>query len=324
MSNHTLINHLDRAFAGTLANDVRLGLSGDPKYLPCKYLYDAKGSHLFEKICLLDEYYPTRTEHSIIQMMAAEYMKESAECDIIELGSGSHEKISLFFDAAPSDLLKTLRYVPVDISEEAVESAMETLEKKYPDLPVMGIIADFTHHMEQVVTDRPSRYLFLGSTIGNFEEDASREFLTELAENLKEDDRLLIGFDMVKEKDTLLRAYNDSRGVTALFNLNLLEVLNRELDADFAPGLFTHRAVYNEENNRIEMYLVADSDMTVNIENIGLTVQFREGETIHTENSHKYTPDTIESMAGDSGLYILRSWTDNRNWFSLVEMKAGE
>lgn len=321
MANHTLINHLDRAFINTLAEDVREGLSGVPKTLPSKYFYDGKGSLLFEEICLLDEYYPTRTEQGIIREMAGKYMEKSAGCDIIELGSGSHEKISLFFDAAYPDLRKTMRYVPVDISEDAVESAMEALERRYPELPVMGIIADFTHHMEEVAMGRPSRYLFLGGTIGNFEKDQAGDFLREISRVLTDRDLLLVGFDMVKDRDLLEQAYNDSRGCTARFNLNVLEVVNRELGGNFDTGAFEHRAFFNEEESRIEMHLEANRDITIRLESLDLDIEMKKGETIHTENSHKYTPASIENLAAASGLKVLDVYSDPRNWFSLVEMQ---
>ncbi|MBC8412364.1 L-histidine N(alpha)-methyltransferase, partial [bacterium] len=218
-------SHLASSYDRLIKNDVSHGLGLEKKSLPSKYFYDSRGSRLFEKICALPEYYPTRTEMSILREAAPQIMEDFTSGDIVELGSGANWKVRMLLDAAGQERLKDLRYVPVDVSESALQDASEELLRIYPELEVLGIIADFTVHMDLIPSERPRLMVFLGSTIGNFDERARRDFLKGAAAAMKPEDRFLIGFDMVKSRDTLEAAYNDEQGVTSEFNKNVLHVL---------------------------------------------------------------------------------------------------
>ena len=315
-----IMNFVDEEYNGTIAKDVREGLTASQKYLPCKYLYDASGSKLFEDICCLPEYYPTRTELSILEDIAPELMGGFNHKELVELGSGANVKIRVLLDAAGKTNRATLRYIPVDISESAVIEASLDLIERYPELQVLGIVADFTSQLDLVPTEYPLMFCFLGSTIGNMEKEESISFLQSVSENMKWEDRLLIGFDMVKSRETLESAYNDAQGTTSEFNKNILSVLNNELNADFDSSCFDHLAFYNDEHDRIEMHLRAKCDFSVNIESIGEQIEFHEGETIHTENSRKFTRKSIEDMARQANLNVENWHSDPNGWFSIVEM----
>ena len=314
------LNYIDGKYRTDITKDVREGLTASQKYIPCKYFYDARGSKLFEDICCLPEYYPTDTELSILRNIAPKLMETFAHRDIVELGSGASWKIQVLLDAVGKSNHATLRYVPVDISESAIIEAAECLVEKYPGLGILGIVADFTCQLDVLSIDRPIMFCFLGSTIGNFEEGESISFLQNVSRHMKPDDSLLIGFDMVKSRETVEASYNDSQGLTAEFNKNILNVVNNELDADFDSSCFDHRAFFNEIHDRIEIYLRANRNFSVNIKSIGLEIEFREGETINTENSRKFTRAGIEQIASESSLSIRNWYTDPNNWFSIAEM----
>ena len=314
------LNYLDGKHENDIGRDVREGLTASQKYIPCKYFYDARGSKLFEDICSLPEYYLTRTEMSILRDIARDLMKTFAHQDLVELGSGANWKIRILLDAAGESNRSTLRYIPVDISEAAVIEASQGLLKIFPELDVLGIVADFTCQLEVLRTERPIMFLFLGSTIGNLCEHESISLLHNVSDNMKPDDRLLIGFDMVKPREILEAAYNDSQGVTSEFNKNILSVINRALGADFNPSHFDHWAFFNEEHSRIEMHLRANCDFSVKLESIGVEIEFKKGETTHTENSRKFTRASIEKMASQARLSIENWYCDPDGWFSIVEM----
>jgi L-histidine N-alpha-methyltransferase len=315
-----IINHLNGAYAGNIARDVREGLSASQKFIPCKYFYDAYGSKLFEEICGLPEYYPTRTELSILKRNAPQLMATSAHSDLVELGSGASLKIRTLLDAAGEPDRAALRYIPVDISEAAVLEASIDLLDRYPELQVLGMVADFTCQLDVLPRERPLMFCFLGSTIGNMSQHEGTAFLRSVADTMRPGDSLLVGFDMVKAKATLEAAYNDSRGVTAEFNKNVLRVLNSGLNADFDPSHFDHLAFFNEADSRIEMHLRANRDVAVTIESIGMQPMFRTGETIHTENSTKFTKTSIGDMVSHAGLSVRHWYSDEAGWFSLVLM----
>ena len=314
------LNHLDERHKSNLARDIREGLTASQKYIPCKYFYDARGSKLFEDICHLPEYYLTRTELSILREIAPELMGTFAHKDLVELGSGASLKVRILLAAAGEANRATMRYIPVDISESALIEASKDIAERYPELPVLGVVTDFTCHLDALPTGRPLMFSFLGSTIGNMGKEESVSFLGTLSQKMKPDDRLLVGFDMVKSRKTLEAAYNDSRGLTSEFNKNVLCVLNNELNADFDPSHFDHVAFFNEAESRIEMHLRANRDITVRLESIDMEVEFEKGETIHTENSRKFTKHMIEEMAGLAGLSIQKHYSDPDGWFYLVLM----
>lgn len=301
--------------------DLVAGLTARPKCIPCKYFYDAQGSRLFEAICRLPEYYPTRTEMALLKEVAPGLAGTLNHKDLVELGSGADRKIGILLEAASPDTRSTLRYIPVDISDSAVLNSSLNLKTRFPELAVRGIVADFTSRLETLPTGRPTLFLFLGSTIGNFDEVESVLFLRNMAAAMKPEDTLLIGFDMVKPITIIEAAYNDAQGVTAEFNKNILKVINQELQTFFDPSCFDHLAFFNEKYSRIEMHLKANQDVTVRIDSLNTTLEIMEGETFHTENSRKFTKKSIEQMAGLAGLTIQDWHQDADQWFSLVSMR---
>ncbi len=298
----------------TFACDVLAGLRQQQKTLPCRYFYDARGSELFEQITGLAEYYPTQAEIALLERHAAEMATLAGrDCCLIEFGSGSSRKTDILLRAMP-DLSA---YVPIDISGAALAGAVARLDRDFPALRVWPVNADFSADMKLPATLRPARRLgfFPGSTIGNFERDEAIGFLKHARAMLGANSAFIVGADLKKDVGTLIRAYDDSAGVTAAFNLNLLHRINRELGADFDVGGFAHLAVYNEEAGRIEMHLRSTRPQAVTV--AGERFRFQDGETIHTENSHKYTVEEFQSLARSAGWEPLAVWTGPERLFSI-------
>lgn len=316
-----VLNRLDSKYKAGISHDGQVGLTAPQKSIPCKYFYDARGSELFEEICRLPEYYPTRAELSILRTAAPQIMNDFFRKDLVELGSGATTKIRILLEAAGKRNRGSMRYIPVDISESAIIGACDDLLTTYPELQVLGIVADFTHQMDAIPIERPSMVCFLGGTIGNMEPEESISFFGEMARALRPDDRLMVGFDMVKDRRIMETAYNDARGVTARFNKNILRVLNSELEADFDESDFDHLAFFNDAESRIEMHLVANREVQVNIQSIGMVIEMKKGETIHTENSRKFTRESIEDTARQAGLCIREWYSDLNEWYSLALMR---
>lgn len=302
-----------------LLEEALEGLSAPRKTLPCKYLYDERGSALFDQICELDEYYPTRTELAIMQAHGAE-MDEAlgTGCLLVEYGSGSSLKTRILLD----HLEDPAGYVPVDISREHLLRSAEAISARHPELEVLPVCADFTEPFDvpepRAGADHVAAY-FPGSTIGNFTPVEARALLCQIAEQCGAGGGLLIGVDLRKDRSVLEAAYNDSEGVTAEFNLNLLRRLNRELGADFQLDAFEHRAHWNPDLGRVEMHLVSQEPQTVQID--GERVEFADGETIHTENSHKYSLDGFSELAAEAGFSVARVWTDANQLFSVQHLR---
>jgi L-histidine N-alpha-methyltransferase len=303
-----------------MAKDVRHGLTADQKFLPSKYFYDARGSRLFEKICLLPEYYLTRTELSLLRRNASELVDGFENGDLVELGSGSNLKIRTLLDALGQSRRATTRYVPVDISETALLSAAQGLVRRYPELKVAAVRADFMRDLSNIPSDRRKLLLFFGSTIGNLDEDECLVFLTTVANNLQDGDRFLLGLDMLKPKPILEAAYNDAQQITADFNKNILLVLNRQLGARFDLNNFEHIACFDSHNERVEMHLRANCGTTVHIQDIGLSVTLDKGESIRTEICRKFSREAAEKMVDEVGLSIAEWHSDLRGWFSIAEI----
>jgi dimethylhistidine N-methyltransferase len=301
------------------ARDVIAGLTARPKRLPPKYFYDEAGSRLFEEITALPEYYPTRCELAILRAhatdMAALLPPKSA---LIEFGSGSSKKVRLVLDAAPA----IEAYVPVDISAEWLSEEAARLRRDYPRLAVLPVAADFTQafRLPQSIAGLARAGFFPGSTIGNFEPHQACVFLQHAARILGRDALLIVGIDLVKDAGTLTAAYNDAAGVTARFNLNLLGRINRELGGDFDLSKFCHQAFYNRERQRIEMHLA--SRVRQQVEVCGRTIEFRAGETIHTENSYKYTVESFGALARGCGWTPVTAWSDPDGYFSVQALRA--
>ena len=315
---HVKISHQDKSPA-TFEQDVLAGLSSDPKWLMPKYFYDRIGSQLFEKICEQPEYYPTRTEYAILQeysyKIGAEFKDDIV---LIELGSGSSTKTRLLLEtflASQGDL----HYVPIDISKNILVDSANTLLKNYDGLNVTAVVSDYITALKSLreKSDEQKLIIFLGSSIGNFDTEEREDFLLETRAAMNDQDRLLLGLDLLKDKGILESAYNDSHGVTAKFNLNMLTRINRELNGEFDPDFFNHKAFLNEEEHRIEMHLESTAGQSVRIGQIRRTFSFAKGETIHTENSHKFSQEDIEEMVDQSGFALQRQWYDQQRWFSL-------
>jgi L-histidine Nalpha-methyltransferase len=297
----------DAGFFSTMAEDVRKGLTSNPKYLQPKYLYDEHGSDLFEQITELPEYYPMRAEGALLNTISPGLVASMAPGEIVELGSGSSTKTRALLDAGRANGCLT-RYVAFDVSDSIVRLAATELLQRYNGLDVYGIVGDFHRHLDKIPPHNGRRLiLFLGGTLGNLYKDERIELLSRIRELLSPDDRLLVGFDLVKDKALIEAAYNDSQGVTAEFNKNMLRVLNNGLDGDFDPEAFEHHAYFNTKDSRIEMHLRPKSKQVAHLKKLDLTVEVTPPETIWTESSHKFTPETVREMLTASGL-ALKDW----------------
>ncbi len=317
-----IFNYLNVDHCQEIIGDVSGGMTQPQKCIPSKYFYDAQGSRLFEEISCTPEYYLTRTELSILEQSADEIMNFFSEGpgDLIELGSGSNKKIKKLLDEAGGHFAAKIRYIPVDISESALIKASIELLAFYEDLEVIGIVADFTRHMNVLPVGR-KLITFFGSTIGNFPKEERIAFLRRMAEIMNQDDRFLVGIDMLKPASIIEAAYNDSEGVTCRFNQNILNNINRRLKADFNTDDFEHVAVFIPEKERVEMHLRAKEKVTVTISDVGLCVDFEPGETIHTEICKKFSRESADGDFNEAGLSATRWFADPRGWFSLVELK---
>ncbi|MFJ9551391.1 L-histidine N(alpha)-methyltransferase [Streptomyces erythrochromogenes] len=314
MNSFQLTRTLDEDTAETaLRADVLHGLTHTPKVLPPKWFYDARGSELFEEITRLPEYYPTRAEREILLERAREIAAESGARTLVELGSGSSEKTRHLIEAMPA--LDT--YVPVDVSESALRGAATALLADHPGLRVHALLADFTRAMQLPDSPGPRLVVFLGGTIGNLLPPERAVFLASVRAMLSPGDALLMGTDLVKDEAVLVTAYDDARGVTAEFNKNVLAVINRELDADFHTADFEHVAVWNREQEWIEMRLRARSELTVKVRALDLVVPFAEGEEILTEVSAKFRREGVRKELAAAGLELTQWWTDAAGRFAL-------
>jgi dimethylhistidine N-methyltransferase len=319
------------------ASDVARCLASKNKYLSPKYFYDKVGSQLFEQICLQPEYYLTRTEASILNKHAPLISKlTGSNIQIIELGSGSSSKTAILLSYLSSQK-KRIYYFPIDISSSILIESERKLKSQFPNASIIGIRSDYDTGIDRAATECMATeeknkknkknnnnipytklVLFLGSSIGNFELIEARTLLRSVREKLHTNDFLLIGFDLQKDESVLNAAYNDNAGMTAKFNLNLLARINRELGGNFELGKFEHCAFYSRERHRIEMHLVSKTDQQLYIGALGKTFALRKGESIHTENSYKYSLSQIGALAKDCGFTVEKNFTDKKRWFDLA------
>jgi L-histidine Nalpha-methyltransferase len=311
---HTYLGaHDERA----LADDVLDGLTRPFKELPPKHFYDARGAELFDRICELPEYYPTRTERAILEARAAEIVERTGAAEIVELGSGTAAKTRILLDAM-REAGTLRRYVPLDVTEQMILETASSLVEQYPGLLVHGIVGDFERHLHHLPPALgPRLVVFLGGTIGNFTPGSRRRFLRGLAKAMGPSDHLLLGTDLVKDPAVIEAAYDDSEGVTAEFNRNVLHVVNRELDADFDVAAFEHVAFFDREREWIEMRLRAASRQNVHIGALGLDVVFEPREELRTEISAKFTADRLRGDLAAAGLELEQVFSDDDGLFAV-------
>ena len=308
----------EAAASDSFADHVINGLGDSPKWLSAKYFYDAAGSDLFEQITQLPEYYPTRTELSILASNAramSAYIPLAAA--LVEFGTGSTKKARILLNAAP----QIAAYVPVDISTEFLAQEAAAVRRDLPNIVVLPVAADFTRDFDlpAQIRNRPRVGFFPGSTIGNFEPQDAAEFLRQAGRILGAGATMIVGVDRIKDEAVLNAAYDDAAGVTARFNLNILRRMNRELGGDFDLSSFRHRAFYNVPAHRIEMHLESLKDQAVTV--AGRAFEFHAGETIHTENSYKYTVESFRALAESAGWRPVACWTDKNDWFAVHALK---
>ncbi|NUR96705.1 MAG: L-histidine N(alpha)-methyltransferase [Kribbellaceae bacterium] len=319
----TLIDvHLTPDYAArALREDVRAGLSATPKWLPPKWFYDARGSELFEEITRLPEYYPTRAEREILHARKDEIAAITKAHTLVELGSGSSEKTRLLLDGLRDHGTLT-SFVPLDVSESALRDAADAINADYPTIDVHGVVGDFTAHLDKLPGDPPRLVAFLGGTIGNLIPAERETFYRSIRDVLEPGEWLLLGTDLVKDPATLVAAYDDAAGVTAEFNKNVLRVINRQLGADFDVDAFEHVAIWDADNEWIEMHLRATRALSVLIPEIHLEVSFAEGEEISTEISAKFHRAGVEAELDKAGFTPAAWWTDTKTRFALSLWQA--
>ncbi|OIP77707.1 MAG: dimethylhistidine N-methyltransferase [Oscillatoriales cyanobacterium CG2_30_44_21] len=322
---HLKILHQHSQVISKDGDDVIAGLITNPKSLPPKYFYDDRGSALFEQICDLPEYYPTRTEASILGQYANAIADITGSCELVELGSGSSTKTNYLLSAYQkiSDntaIAEGFSYIPIDVSGGILKTSVLHLQQKYPDLTITGLIGTYEEALQYLDKNhqRSRMIFFLGSSIGNFSAAESDEFLGKVAHALTKGDYFLLGVDLQKSTEILEAAYNDAQGITAAFNLNMLAHLNWRFQGNFDCDLFEHKAIYNQADHQIEMYLYAKSAQEVSLDILNLKVQFAAGEGILTEISRKFDLDALQLQLRSQGLQTVKFWTDPQQLFGLI------
>jgi len=311
-------NYLPEIGEKAVCKEILDGLRESPKRISSKFFYNEKGSALFEAITELEEYYPTRTEKSILSDLGAKLDLDFSDINIIELGSGDHTKIRLLLKSIPQEQFSGIKYFPVDISQSAIENASKNLVEEFNSLNIRGVVADFTNQLSLIPKAAKRLFCFFGSTIGNLSSEQVKQFMQSIGKEMKVGDNLLLGVDMVKDIEILEKAYNDKKQVTAAFNKNILNAVNWLANSDFNPTEYDHLAFYNEKENCIEMHLRALSDQIVFLNGGDEIIYVKEGELIHTEDSHKFSFKQIHNLGNYAGLLVKKVFTDSKKWFSLV------
>jgi L-histidine Nalpha-methyltransferase len=319
-TNITVSNYLSSISKLDLVKSIIHGLTTHPRHIASMFFYDAAGSKLFEEITRLPEYYAARTEIELIKGFANLVGKQLRDIDIVEFGSGDCSKISILFDAIDYEKIRSVHYKPLDVSLTALRDSANTLVAKYPGLTIHCIAADFITQLHLVNKERKRQFCFFGSTIGNFASKERRKFLFKIGQLMQSDDKFLVGVDMVKSKDILELAYNDSSNITARFNRNILNVVNSIIGTNFDVYSFKHNAFYNEKYSRIEMHLTALRDMVISSPYTESVIEICRGESIHTENSYKFTRNQIVELVETAGLKVESFFMDQKKWFSLLQL----
>jgi len=311
---------LDSHFAeNNNGQDIIEGLSKTPKTLPAKYFYDDLGSELFEQICQLSEYYPTRTETAILSQYADEIAQITGVCELVELGSGSSTKTLILLDSYQKKS-RNCQYFPVDISSGMLTSAVSKLKLQYPGFLIQGLSGSYDQALNYLQSHHQQKRLifFLGSSLGNFNELETEIFLGQISETLNPGDYFLLGIDLQKSPAILEAAYNDALGVTAAFNLNMLSHINQRFRGNFNPNLFAHRAIYNQSKGQIEMYLVSQENQHVSLKELDLEINLKKNESILSEISRKYKLLDIQNQLLNKKIQTLKIWSDSQHWFGLI------
>jgi L-histidine N-alpha-methyltransferase len=305
--------------------DVVAGLSANPKTLPCKYLYDALGSQLFERICDTPEYYPTRTERGILTRNSADIAALTGPCELVELGSGSASKTRILLEAY-ARRADEVHFVPIDVSESILRQSSRDLVDRYDGLSIRGFSGTYEQALEALhPAPAPARmFIFLGSTIGNFSAAERAQFMAQIRAAMAPGEYFLLGVDRRKDPAIIEAAYNDAEGLTARFNLNLLSHLNRRFHGDFIVANFAHRAIYETQRHQIEIYLDSLADQQVTLLDLGLSVPVAKGEAIRTEISKKFDPGELAAEFAPLGLDHAATWSDDKEWFSLLLFRLGD
>lgn len=303
--------------------DVIQGLTQSPKRLPSKYFYDDRGSELFEQICQLPEYYPTRTETWILKQYATEIAQTTGACELIELGSGSSTKTRLLLDAYQQQK-DVCQYVPIDVSSGILKSSAIQLQKDYPNLKIKGLVGTYEQALTQFKKDSDEirMIFFLGSSLGNFSPSYCNDFFKKITSVLTKGDYFLLGVDLQKSPEILEVAYNDSQGVTAQFNLNILSHLNQKFQGNFDLDQFTHQAIYNDIDHQIEMYLTCQDEQSISLKKLDLAIKLNNQEKILTEISRKFDLEQITKALEFKGLKTIKIFTDPHQWFGLILCRA--
>ena len=304
--------------ASSLKQELIKGLTADNKYISSKFFYDKYGSLLFEWITQLPEYYPTRTEKSLLKKYAPKLFGQLSHVNLIELGSGDCSKISLVLNSIQKQKLKNIRYYPIDFSQSSIDNLKTNLNKTFGNLTIKGISGDFTK-LTSLPNELPRIICFFGSTIGNFDSLEAEKLLIRIQEIMNPGDQLIVGLDMVKNQNILEAAYNDSQRITEAFNKNILRACNHLLETDFVCSDFQHVAFFNDDLKRIEMHLEAKHNLHISSPHLNQYITIYKGERIHTENSHKFNMEMIQSLANKSKLTIKQIFSDEKKWFSLVQ-----
>ena len=316
-----ITNHLTDLGIDNVRKEIVDGLKAKQKYISSKFFYDEKGSILFENITQLPEYYPTRTEMSILKKVAPKIMANLRNVDIVELGSGDCSKISILLSSLLNENLDSITYVPVDVSKTAIQNSAEELVEKFPELSINGLVADFINQLNLIPKGRKRFFFFLGSTLGNFTEGVANKFLADLSSNMNPGDSFVLGVDLVKPTDVLDNAYNDSQNITADFNKNILNVVNDIIETDLNTSDFQHNAFFNSDKSRIEMHLITNKDIYLKSSYFDDEIFIKKGENIHTENSYKYSTKRINKLSEITGLKIKQIHTDDNEWFALIHFE---
>lgn len=316
-----ILNFLPEIGVNSVRDEIIAGLKSQQKVISPKYFYDMTGSELFEKITHLEEYYPTRCEKEILREIVKKLNIDFFELDIIELGSGDASKIKTIFSQIPPNILASINYYPVDISQSAIQHSVNSILEDYQLNNITGIVADFLHNHNYMPRRSKRLFCFLGGTIGNLSENELENFMKEIGAAMEEGDDLLLGVDRVKNSEVIELAYNDNKGVTSDFNKNILNVVNSYIQSNFNISDFEHLAFYSAEKQRIEMHLKAKSDLQIEIGYNNEIIHIKKGETIHTENSCKFTIEGIEEIGKSGDMKLEQIFADSKDWFNLAHFR---